>query len=257
MALLPLLRNVLRRGIKANLGILSERLGFFFRTGYLHTAERSCPEFPNQFFEKHNEVYRFLCQFVVEKEILDVGCGTGHGSVVLAELAKRVEAVDYSPQAIRYAKRHYSRDNLSFRVMNGQKLEFTDDSFDVVLSSEVFEHLHDQEGHLREVRRVLRADGLCIIGTPNPEISEGRNEFHTKENTFSELRDLLSLHLREVAIIETLLEPPTERQRLQRAERIRSGIVGFDPRSPIRMFGREIDRTYLHNTHSFLCFARK
>jgi ubiquinone/menaquinone biosynthesis C-methylase UbiE len=52
-------------------------------------------------------------------------------------------------------------------LITGTHLPFADDSFDVVLSNHVIEHVEDQGEHLKELRRVLREDGICYLATPN------------------------------------------------------------------------------------------
>jgi SAM-dependent methyltransferase len=132
--------------------------------------------------------------------------------------------------------------------MDVQNLQFPDSSFDLIVSSENFEHLPDQKAHVAELARVLRHGGLCIVASPNPEMTIGvHNRFHTKENTYAELLDLFSKYFGEVSIIENSLEPPTSTGRDQRTERWLKGQKGS-------MVPPGVDTTWLHNTHSFFCF---
>jgi len=67
--------------------------------------------------------------------------------------------------------------------------------FDVVVSFEVIEHLHDQQPYLREISRVLRPNGLFIVSTPNKYFygpNGSNNPFHTREFTPDEFEALLS-----------------------------------------------------------------
>lgn len=181
MNVIPLFRNALRRGVGNSLSLATERFSHFVRTGYLHTGERVCPDFPNEIFENHLKVYKFLQQFVGEKELLEIGFGTGYGTALLSGTAKSIEAIDYSAQALRYAQSRYKRPNVRFQQMSAEKLVFPNECFDMTLSSEVFEHLRDHEAHVKELARVLRPGGISFIATPDPSLSEGHNEFHTKE----------------------------------------------------------------------------
>ena len=145
---------------------------YFAKTGYWFDGERVNPDFQDANFVNHRKVYQFIVQWVTNKIVLDVGCGTGYGTAILAEHAKKVTGIDYSNAAIRFAKRRYSKPD--FRVMNAQELRFPDASFDFVFSSENFEHLPDQATHLLELRRVLKNGGICFIATPNPEVFTGQ-----------------------------------------------------------------------------------
>jgi len=253
--MLPLVKNAIKRGFVPSMRIARERMLHFLRTGYLHTSERVCPEYPDEIFQTHVKVYRFLVQFVKHKRILEIGCGTGYGAHMLADYAASITAIDCSRRAVKYASRHYAHDKIRHIVMKAERLDFPSQSFDVVLSSEVFEHLHGHEAHVRELARVLRNGGLCFIATPNPEITDGHNEFHTKEWPFEELRDLLSRYFSQVAIIETSGQPPNPEQWESRKRRIEQGQAGIDPHSDFSVFGAHVDRSHLDNPRSFFAFA--
>jgi ubiquinone/menaquinone biosynthesis C-methylase UbiE len=176
------------------------------------------------------------------KTVLDVGCGTGYGTAILAEHAQQIVGIDYSSSAVRFARRRYPK--VDFRVMNAEQLHFAEASFDFVFSSENLEHLHDQAAHLKEVRRVLKPGGLCFIATPNPEAFAGQKPipWHTKENTYLELVDLFRPFFKECVIVENSLTGKPGR--------------GLMPQAPLVVFGQTLDTTHLSNTHSFFCFLR-
>ncbi|MCH6482978.1 class I SAM-dependent methyltransferase [Pseudoxanthomonas sp. LH2527] len=95
-------------------------------------------------------------------DILDVGAGSGRQAARLAAQGHRVSAVDVETSA-------YAAD-LSFPVSmyDGRVLPFPDGAFDVVVSSNVLEHVSDLDGVLAETKRVLRADGIAIHVLPTP-----------------------------------------------------------------------------------------
>lgn len=108
-------------------------------------------------------------------EILDIGCGKGTDVFMLNALLKifspRFTAIDISPVSIEFANmlREIRGDqNCFFKVGNAEKLEFDDDTFDVVICSELIEHLPKPEKCLTEIYRVLKTNGLAVITTPNP-----------------------------------------------------------------------------------------
>ena len=96
------------------------------------TEEWVMPDYSNGLFISHLMRYYFALQFAVNKVVLDAGCGAGYGCDLLATVAKKVIGIDYSEEAINWAKKHYSRSNLKFRVMNLSALDFNDDTFDLV-----------------------------------------------------------------------------------------------------------------------------
>jgi ubiquinone/menaquinone biosynthesis C-methylase UbiE len=162
-----------------------------------------------------------------------VGCGVGFGSAILANTAAHVTAIDNSSHALRFAKKKYSRPNVQYTKMDAHHLSFADRCFDVVISSEVFEHLPNQKQHLCEVRRVLNEDGFCFVGVPHPEQTGNTNKFHAKENTPEEMRELLLTAFGDVVIVDP-------RKRNERQE----------------IFGINVKVPRIPDCISFFCFAR-
>jgi 2-polyprenyl-3-methyl-5-hydroxy-6-metoxy-1,4-benzoquinol methylase len=224
-------------------------------TGYRHTGERVHPFFGGNNYINHLRVYQFISQFVDNKEVLDVGCGVGYGTALLSRTASSAVGIDISLEAIREAYRFHSE--CKFFQMNAEELEFADERFDVVVSTENFEHLPHQSKHLAELARVTRKTGMCFIATPNPELSVGSsNPFHVKENTISELKDLLSSHFRQVEIVEPTMLPTNPEGRAARDERFAKGMHGKLVNPSLEIFGKSVNQTFLSNTHSFNCFVR-
>lgn len=224
------------------------RIACFLRTGYYSRGERVNPDVPDANFQNHLRVYRFMQQFAADQDVIDVGSGTGYGTALLAAVAKSVVGIDISESAVRWAKKRYP--GVNYIRMNAQRLEFPDRSFGLIVSTENFEHLVDQRAHVGELARVLRPDGLCFVATPNPELSVGtRNPYHTKENSFDELKALFTNDFRSVTILENTQEPDTAEGQALRAKRRLEERVGVTALEGA-------DSTWLSNTHSFFCFCR-
>ncbi len=143
--------------------------------------------------------YLWVSQFAQHKTVLDAGCGHGYGSYYLSDgIARSVLAIDNDVDAIEFASQNYHGDNLEFRVMDVTKLILEPNSFDVVISFEVIEHLRDVKDYLEGVKNILKPSGLFVLSTPNKEYTiktytSGRsiNPFHVREYNPSELIDLL------------------------------------------------------------------
>lgn len=161
------------------------------------TGERVVPgNVDNNLLNEHLCRYRFAELLVKDKVVLDIGSGVGYGAKILAEKAREVIAIDLSEEAIRYADREYSGENVEMMVANGENLPLASDSVDVVVSFELIEHLHAQQVHLLEVERVLKPDGIMVISTPNrifySQESNQNNPFHTHEFNFPEFLAFLN-----------------------------------------------------------------
>ncbi|SRR6266571_2114769 len=227
----------------------SLRIACFLRTGYYSTGERVNPDVPDENFQNHFKVYRFMRQFAVCKDVIDVGCGMGYGTAHLAEVAKSIVGIDISEAALKWARKRYP--GVRYVRMDAQRLQFPDRSFDLIVSTENFEHLADQEGHVKELARILRPDGLCFVATPNPEMfTDSHNPYHTKESSFDELMNLFLDDFQKVSILENINEPHTKEGQAMRKRRREEGRIGVSTLN-------DIDTTWLHNTHSFFCFCQE
>lgn len=94
-------------------------------------------------------------------KILDVGCGTGANLEMLANFGE-AEGVDVSDDALEFCRAK----NLKAHKGLAEKLPFADESFDVVTALDVVEHLDDDVAGLKEMHRVLKADGKTLIFVP-------------------------------------------------------------------------------------------
>ncbi len=170
-------------------------------TGHrLVLSEGDVPPYLRPTLYQHLTAYNYCKDYVAGKDILDVGCGTGYGSNLLAKTAKSVTAVDLSDTGIAIAKDTYHKPNLTYKVMDASDLSyFKDKTFDLVYSSQCIEHVVEYERFVSEVIRVLKDDGIFIVTTPNADLYvPGVVPFHYKEFTADELKALLSIFFRDV-----------------------------------------------------------
>jgi len=108
-----------------------------------------------------------ILQDVVAEVVLDLGCGDGSITMLIAGRvgAKKVYGVDLDDEALARA----SERGLSvFKAdLSRDSIPLPDESVDLVLALEVIEHLVNPDHMLREARRVLRSGGSLVISTPN------------------------------------------------------------------------------------------
>jgi ubiquinone/menaquinone biosynthesis C-methylase UbiE len=160
------------------------------------TGERFLPNEAGEMWAEHWHRYHYVLPFVAGKRVLDVACGEGYGSALMSKIASHVTGVDVAHEAVTHASHTYTaRSNLEFVEASCTKLPFPNAAFDVVVSFETIEHITGQVEFLDEIKRVLRADGVLIISSPNKaEYSDARgyaNEFHVKELYRDELATLI------------------------------------------------------------------
>jgi SAM-dependent methyltransferase len=97
--------------------------------------------------------------------ILEIGTGRGALLRYLLQQGHAVQGAEVNADRIEESRRLYGA--LPITQVQGVTLPFPDGAFDIVLSFDVFEHIRDSEGHLREVRRVLAPGGRYLLQTPN------------------------------------------------------------------------------------------
>jgi len=129
--------------------------------------------------------------------ILDMGCGMGSITHFCSTLGAEVTGIDASPLAIEKAKNLFKDLSAQFLVCDVSDLGgFMDGSFDKAVAADLVEHLPDDvfAGMLREVRRVLKAQGTLSIYTPCPshiiERLKKRNLFIPPNPTHTDLRKM-------------------------------------------------------------------
>jgi SAM-dependent methyltransferase len=150
----------------------------------------------------HEKRYTFALPWCRGRDVLDVACGVGYGSALLADVAARVVGGDVDEASIAYARGRYDVPNVEFRVLDAMALPFPDASFDTVCSFETIEHLPDRERYLREVGRVLRPNGTYLVSTPRVDRTNDApaNPHHAVEYSRADLERLLREHFAAVEL---------------------------------------------------------
>jgi 2-polyprenyl-3-methyl-5-hydroxy-6-metoxy-1,4-benzoquinol methylase len=168
------------------------------------TGERFIPGTRGEIWVEHWHRYHFAARWAKGRQVLDVACGEGYGTALLARHAARVTGVDLAPAAIAHARGAYAAlANVQFVEASCTQMPLPDASFDVVVSFETVEHISGQAAFLDEIARVLKPGGLVVLSCPNKlEYSDKRdfaNEFHVKELYREELATLVGARFPEMA----------------------------------------------------------
>jgi SAM-dependent methyltransferase len=157
------------------------------------------------------------------QRILDLGCGTGYGTVMLADANLDVFAIDrISPDE---GARH---DNVRYVRADAAAIPMIADAFDVVVSFQVIEHLEEPTAYLKAIAYMTRPGGVALISTPNILQSDKENPFHVHEYEADELTRLLKDYFDEVEMMGVSASPEPMAYFDERLRRIRS-IMRIDP----------------------------
>jgi len=119
------------------------------------------------FIQKHLEIKRLrkLSDLSPSKTILEIGCGTGHGSKLIKKSfqAKRIYAIDLDKRMISIARKRNKDDSITFEVQDAASLKFKNKSFDAVFDLAVMHHIPNWKKTLEELKRVLKHNGQLIM----------------------------------------------------------------------------------------------
>ena len=195
------------------------------------TGERTLPDVPeeNYWFRRHLVVYRWIASRVGGRRVVDLACGEGYGSAVLAENAISVVGVDANPEAFEHARLKYSGPKLRFER---NMLELWAGDVDCVVFLQTIEHVQDPDAVLAHIRDLIGRDGVAYVSTPNvltlaPEGEErSGNPWHVREYRAEEFRALCERHFGSVE----LLGPVPRAQAARAPGRHRAPRLGLDPR---------------------------
>ncbi len=136
--------------------------------------------------QRHLAAYRYAATLAQGRSVLDAGCGEGYGSAMLAQGAARVRGLDQA-EAIAIASARHRAPNLEYRVYDLTQLERLGETFELVVSFQVIEHLHDPAGFLRGLAACTAPGGTLVVTTPNRLMSVSENPYHLREWTADEL----------------------------------------------------------------------
>lgn len=123
-----------------------------------------------EFFISHGDI-------TAGKKVLELGCGTGEFTKRVATTGADITAVDVSPDLINIARKTVQNGHIRFQIQNIEKMNFEDESFDIVFGSSILHHLNLSLA-LIEINRVLREAGKAVFTEPNmlnPQIWAERN----------------------------------------------------------------------------------
>src|SRR3989338_7345836 len=181
---------------------LKERLFTVTEHGGINPEEES-----PRFVAKHLSAYYFAKRFA-DGSVLEIGSGDGYGASLLAETANEVTGIDLFQKNVDLARSKYKRSNLKFLKMSATALDLSNQSFDLVVSFQVIEHIPQGEllQYISEIKRTLKKDGKACLSTLNlkknqkPGQPYDKSPHHDKEFMPSEFKDFLAPLFRRVEL---------------------------------------------------------
>jgi SAM-dependent methyltransferase len=171
----------------------------------------------------------------VPPNIIELGCGRGWLTNILGTIGPST-GVDLSDVAMHEASRRYS--HLDFIAADILDWEYPPESFDIVISHEVLEHVEDQESYLEVARGLLRKGGFLILTMPNRPTSEALSD-----------EEIASYELQPIEKWLTLSELKAKLSPRFRIVRITTIMPGFGVKGIYRIVSSRRLRSVLNRLH--------
>jgi 2-polyprenyl-3-methyl-5-hydroxy-6-metoxy-1,4-benzoquinol methylase len=169
------------------------------------TGERTLPDVPeeNYWYRRHLVVYEWIAVRAAGLRVVDMACGEGYGSNVLAGSAAAVVGVDANPEAHEHARLRYTRSNLRFER---DLVESFAEPCDAVVFLQTIEHVEDAGAILEHFKSMLAPGDVAFVSTPNlltlapPGAEKSDNPWHVHEYRAEEFRRLCEDHFATVEL---------------------------------------------------------
>lgn len=151
------------------------------------------------------DIYKSIAQRLDHESVLDIGFGTGFGTLQLSANGASLTGVEFDKEAVDFAQwcipgaQWYWGD-----ISRG--IEYVGKDYDVAIMIEVLEHIPDWRAALANVVSVLKDGGEFYISARNANADLRKNELHEREWTAKEFKEALSEFFEEVVLYDYKLE---------------------------------------------------
>ncbi|ADU29812.1 class I SAM-dependent methyltransferase [Evansella cellulosilytica] len=167
-----------------------------------YTGERIIPEKMNPMngmLLEHIARYYFAMPFV-HGRVLDIACGSGYGSKMLAKARKKhiseIIGADINEETVHYGQKYYYHPLVSYKVADALNPNICDllGTFNTIVSFETIEHVQDDKAFMQQMLKLLKPGGTLILSTP---FGQGRGKktnepFHYHQLTVEEFKELFA-----------------------------------------------------------------
>lgn len=195
----------------------------------------------------HMERYEFAARQLSGQRILDMACGCGYGTALLAERhpERQITGVDIDPAAIAYAQEHYRLPNLRYVCANAE--HFADEQpFDSIVSLETIEHLPSPQRLIGNYARLLASGGQIIASVPiTPTLDGNPHHLHdfSRRSFFSLFRQhglAPREHFEQIQWwqFKGLFSKRPDQAKQHRSEGVGNAVLLYYRRRPLYLFAR-------------------
>lgn len=148
--------------------------------------------------QDHSGRYELALTVIPEAgTVLDVACGVGYGSYIIAtkSACSKITAIDSSAEAIAYGRKYYDHSKITFYCDDCMLYPFEEASFDCIVSFETIEHIRQDRQLLSMFYSILKESGVLVCSTPNQNMvpfSPKTHPFHCRHYTPEAFESLLT-----------------------------------------------------------------
>lgn len=146
---------------------------------------------------RHLFAYTFVEKKILNDHIvLEVGCGEGYGTSIISKNSFKTIGLDVDKKTILHATKRYKTTKCIFKHYDGVNIPYCDNTFDVIISFQVIEHIEADINFISEIYRVLKKNGLFFVTTPNKTYrlkpnQKPWNRYHKREYDSGQLKKVL------------------------------------------------------------------
>jgi len=141
------------------------------------------------------DLYRNIAPKVDGLKVIDIGCGTGFGTLQLKRWSEDVTGVDIDREAVKFAIATIPGIRWEWADA-GRTLHYIGNDYDAALMIEVMEHISDWQEAMANVWDILKPGGLLYISARNANADLRKNDLHEREWTAEQLKNALAHYFR-------------------------------------------------------------
>lgn len=136
--------------------------------------------------------YMWASEFCIGKDVLEIACGAGLGLGLLKQVSKSLVACDIDDNVLNYARSNFKGSDVNIIKVDAKNLCFQDQQFDVILCFEAIYYFESLSHFIKQVKRVLKPNGILLITSVNPQWLEfNPSPFSTNYYNIKDLVNLL------------------------------------------------------------------